>query len=160
MSVRARGYCITSYDLTLLEKLPVLVEGQKLRYACGQVEVCPSTGKKHFQGYVEFPTPRTASSAKDVIGVRTLHIERRLGKAIYCLCCFALSHYHAGSREQARAYATKEDTRSEGPFHWGQWDAGGQGSRSDLEEVKNKLKRGASVADIAEEHFASWVCRA
>lgn len=109
MSVRARAWCVTSFDLTLVERLPVLVESRKLRYAACQVEKCPTTGREHLQAYIEFPAPRTLKSGKDVIGDVSAHFEVRRGSA-----------------EEARNYVRKEETRVRGPWEWGEF-IGGQG---------------------------------
>lgn len=61
-----------------------------------------------------------------------------------------------GTREEARNYTRKEDSRLQGPFEKGTWEAGGSGARNDLLDVKRKLDDGHDEKHIATEHFESW----
>ena len=63
-----------------------------------------------------------------------------------------------GTREQAKAYCSKDDTRIEGPWEKGNWEAGGIGTRTDLRRIKEKLDAGVSTECIAhsDEHFETW----
>jgi hypothetical protein len=56
-----------------------------------------------------------------------------------------------GSRDQARDYCRKEDTRKDGPWEVGQWKAGGAGRRTDLSGIVDACKTG-SIKRVAEEH--------
>lgn len=109
----------------------------KMRYMIYQAEQCPTTGKKHFQGYVEFHRSQKLGAAKKALGDPKLHLDVR-----------------QGSRAQARDYCMKEDTRMPegGPFEFGEWIEGSQGKRTDLDEVSVKIKAGKSFKEIATEH--------
>lgn len=93
-------------------------------YAVFQAEHGES-GTPHFQGYVEWPSRQT----KRLTAVRKLlptgHWEMR-----------------HGSRDQARDYAMKEDTRDPGtePIEVGVWQAVAQGKRTDLAAAIDTLK--------------------
>jgi hypothetical protein len=105
-----------------------------------QKESCPETGREHYQGYSEFTRPVRISSLK--VGVfNTAHFERR-----------------RGTRDQAIAYCSKEESRVEEPVWVGDFKRGGHGRRVDLQEVKCLLDEGSSELTISEEHFAAW-CR-
>lgn len=95
-------------------------------------------GTKHIQGYVEFKRTIKLGGVKKLFP--RAHLEPRMG-----------------TRDQARAYAMKEDTRLSGPYEHGEWKESQQGKRNDLLEVQEKLKTGASLKRIADEHFAQWV---
>lgn len=118
-------------------------EGSHVRYAIWQREIAPSTGTPHFQGYVEFDD-----------NVRITHCRKILPGAHW--------EHRRGSRKQAIAYCSKDDTRAEGegagPFEYGTRESGGQGARNDLLEAKTLIDSGATEAQVADDHFASW-CR-
>lgn len=111
---------------------------EHVRYACWQRESGES-GTPHFQGYIELRKPQRFSYFSGILG--GAHFEQA-----------------RGSREQARAYCRKEDSRLEGPFEYGQWDEGGQGTRSDLQQVQARIIEGATEREIADEFFADY-CR-
>lgn len=105
----SRSWCATIYirgDGTLQ---PANDPQAAWRYAIGQLEECPETGRLHWQVYVEYNTPvRRASVCSDfdvvqaggerrVLTKREFHGERRFG-----------------SREQARDYCRKADTHVPG----------------------------------------------
>jgi len=91
-------------------------------------------GTPHFQGYVEFTNRKRLTEL------------RRLDEW-HC-------HWEArrGTRFQARDYAMKEDTRTDGPFEIGEWDGIAQGKRNDLNECALMIKEGATLQKIAEEY--------
>lgn len=70
-----------------------------VRYAIFQLERCDTTGRLHVQGYLEFKGPCRPPAAKRAIGNESAHVEKR-----------------RGSRQEARDYARKEETRVCGPF--------------------------------------------
>lgn len=132
----ARHYCFTSFE----DHCPVFTEGGHVRYMIYQRERCPKTFKEHWQGYVELKRPIVVGNLLKKTGLKALlqselHAEPR-----------------RGTRDQARAYCMKEDTRLWGPYEFGSWDLGGQGARSDLKSATDMVKRGASDADIANDH--------
>lgn len=111
---------------------------EKIRYAVYQKERGES-GTEHYQGYVEFNRNQRFAACKKLLP--TAHWEPR-----------------KGSRNQARDYAMKEDTRIEGPWEFGEWRSKGQGNRKDMQEVQQMLKDGASLKEVAENHFGLY-CR-
>jgi len=119
-------------------RVPGPIDEKRVRYAVWQLERCPTSGKLHWQGYVELRRSSRMPAAQKAVGLpKGTHFEAR-----------------KGSREQARDYCMKAESRvgdmpgvSPGPFEWGEWIAG-QGSRSDLhhavecsslKEVKEKF---------------------
>lgn len=59
-----------------------------------------------------------------------------------------------GTWAQARDYAMKEQTRKDGPWTVGYVQAAeGQGSRNDLNEVKDKIDAGSTMLEVFENHF-------
>lgn len=109
-----------------------------IRYCVYQRELCPTTNREHFQGYAEFDAPVRWPTVQSWPGMETAHLEARLK-----------------SQRHAIRYCTKEETRIEGPWTWG--EAANQGARTDLAQVKRRLDEGASMAEIAQEHFSDFV---
>lgn len=108
-----------------------------VRYAIYQHEVGDDTATQHFQGYIEFNCPTRLAAARNILP--TAHWEPR-----------------RGSRDQAREYCRKPDTRVDGPYEFGKWISGG-GSRTDLISVQEDLDNGVSMPDIASNHFGTFL---
>jgi len=106
-----------------------------IRYVCGQLEKGTHV---HFQGYLELTRPMRMA------GIKKLFVDG--------------AHYEVrkGTREEARAYCMKEDTRIDGPYEWGELSAG-SGQRSDLEGAITVAKEEGIVA--AAEQFPSQYAR-
>lgn len=112
---------------------------EPLRYLVYQEEV-GERGTRHFQGYMEFKTPVRVSQVKSLVGTNRIHLERR-----------------RGTREQAREYAMKEDTRVDGPFEFGEFKSGGQGKRNDIIQLKELIDSGASKKAIWDAQPANFL---
>ena len=85
------------------------------RYAVWQKE-SGDNGTIHLQGYVEFLKSVSFKAAKKTIG-NGAHLEDR-----------------RGTRDQARDYCRKEETRIAGPWEFGTWISG-SGARTDIEQL-------------------------
>lgn len=137
--MQSRSYCWTYFGQKTPDEVKSdLNDSGFVRYGIFQKEVCPDTQRAHLQGYCEFDRPiRLARFQRILPGV---HCERR-----------------RGSRNRARNYCRKEDTRIDGPWEIGEWEAGGQGRRTDLTEIKARIEDGAGPRQIADEYFNQWV---
>lgn len=129
---RSRGFCFTinNIQLPLCQQLQVVGQLPHFRYAIAQEEEA-ATGTHHYQGYVEFDrTVRWNALRASMPGA---HIERRFG-----------------SRDQAREYCRKADTRVPGtePQEVGRWILG-PGARTDLEELADEVRAHRSMRQIA-----------
>lgn len=97
-------------------------------------------GTEHFQGYIELEQRLRMANVKSKISyLLRSHLELR-----------------RGSRQQARDYCVKEDTRIEGPWAFGDICLTGelhtnQGHRSDLDEMASLIRLGTKVEDMPEE---------
>ena len=121
---KVRHYCITFW------KKPNITS-DKVRYAIFGEEIAPTTGKVHWQSYVEFTAPQRISTLyKHFDGDKAIRAEIR-----------------RGTRDQAREYCQKDGKYTE----YGKWISG-QGHRSDLDEVVGKLKNGTKLSEIMLEH--------
>lgn len=101
----------------------------KIRYAIIGEEICPTTKNTHWQCYFEFSKPIRMKGAKLLLDDEKAHLEIR-----------------KGTREQARDYCKKDNKFSE----LGEWISG-QGHRSDLKKIVQKLKEGTKLSQIMED---------
>ena len=100
-----------------------------------QCEICPETKTPHLQGYVRFKKNKRFNAVK-ALDSDKIHWELR-----------------RGTHEQARDYASKEESRDPGPDS-GPWFIGDdpcQGHRTDLDEAAKALREGVSLQTLAAE---------
>jgi len=110
-----------------------------VNYFIYQLEICPETGREHFQCYMELSTKKSFTQIKDECdGLENGHFEARRGTA-----------------KQAKAYCSKEDSRVEGPWEYG--EAKAQGAREDLVNLKATIDSGATLREISDEHFGEFL---
>lgn len=134
----ARHYCFTLNN----PKYLIDLNHPQIRYGIYSEEI-GEHGNHHFQGYVELSDPqRFTWFKKNIPGMEEAHFEKR-----------------HGTRDQARDYCRKTDdpTFIDGPYEFGEWEAGGQGARNDIPQVLADIKSGISMVDIAETHPRAWV---
>lgn len=116
---------------------------EHIAYAAWQKERAPSTGNLHWQIYVRYTNSKRFTTVTRLWPDGT-HIEIAERNEEYC-----------------RNYCNKEDTRVEGPFQYKpeNYDpqAGQQGRRTDLQDIYNQLKGGATLAVIAEQYPADVI---
>lgn len=112
----------------------LLIECPIHRYSVFQLEEGEEHGTPHYQGYIELTSPRRISYMKALFGP-VPHWETR-----------------RGSRDQARTYCMKQETRQDGPWELGDWQAGSQGRRNDIRAFKNAIQEGASKSELVEDH--------
>lgn len=109
----------------------------RVRWIVFQLERSPS-GTPHYQGYIQFHRPQ-----------RLAAVSRILGGGAWC-------QPRNGNHQQAYDYATKDDTRLEGP-----WEAGdpssGPGHRSDLSGVQHALDEGMTMQQVSSDFFGPFV---
>ena len=110
-------------------------EGQ-VKYITGQLERGES-GNVHLQYIVQFTT------AKRLNGVRAAVNDQTHWEPIY------------GSIAQARAYVTKEATRIDGPWEYGQIAASGK--RRGYDEAVDAVMQGTPLQRVAQEFPGIWV---
>lgn len=99
------------------------------RYVIFQKEA-GKKGTPHYQGYVEFYKPK---------------------RYVWCSKNIAPGWWkkREGTREQARAYCQKGDTRLDGPWEAGQFLDSGQGKRTDIDRLVELAEQGLSTHEIA-----------
>lgn len=134
----SRNWCFTAFNLGLKDRLADLPAD--ITYLICQHERAPDTGREHLQGYVELRRPVRMAGLKRLLADETVHVEPR-----------------RGTRDSARDYCRKSDTRVDGPWEHGTWRATTQGHRSDLEAIKLLVDSGARGLDIAQQAWGAWL---
>lgn len=101
-----------------------------------------SEGTEHLQGYIRLKIKSRMPKVKRVLGSDHVHLETAKGTEV-----------------QNREYCTKSDTRIDGPFEYGTYnaDAGRQGSRSDLTAVSAMVLTGAPLSQVATSHPEAFI---
>lgn len=130
----SRSYCFTLNNYTE-EHLELIFENwacnrysKDIRYMIFGYEI-GEKGTMHLQGYLELFKPQRLTGIKRIIGIEQIHWEIR-----------------RGTREQARDYCMKEGSIEE----FGDWEAGGQGSRTDLTRVLHAIDTKTPIREIME----------
>jgi len=104
--MRARNVLFTQFLPDGIQGGDVLVpsEWPDVAFAVWQMELCPTTNRIHYQGYIEFVGKKSWSwIQQNCEGLETAHFEQR-----------------KGSQAEARRYCMKEDTRIDGPWEFGE----------------------------------------
>lgn len=132
---QARHWCFT--DNNPDGDLNVCLNTTGVRYAVWQLEV-GENGTEHHQGYVELERSQRLSWVKNLIP--EAHWETR-----------------KGSRDQARNYCMKTEGRLDGPWEIGDYTSGGQGNRTDIQELKTDIDHGMSEREIWDKHPLAYL---
>lgn len=136
---QAKNWVFTLYPRPLQVRIPDPEDWAiKPVFLVYNTEVCPETGRRHFQGVVGYDQK-----------VRRTQIMPDLGK------CWLQP---AKNLRGAIKYAQKEDSRMPGtePIIYGTLPKTGQGSRNDLNEFKEAIDGGASNEELYDDHFATY----
>lgn len=125
---RAYSFTLNNYQEDIFDYLEAAFSKGKIRYLIAGKEIAPTTGTPHIQGYIYYHNQTAFSTFKKMIGKKA-HIEKS-----------------KGSPEQNEIYCKKEGNYIE------LGDKPNQGARTDLDEVKEKIKSGLKVDDICMEN--------
>lgn len=104
-----------------------------------QEERCPSSGRTHMQGYVEFDNA----------------VEWEVVKLLFGNECHLEDAYK--DQKSNIIYCSKQRTRIGRSFNRGFTVPSGRGRRNDLEIIHDKLRGGASLQSISDEHFGDFI---
>lgn len=134
---RYRNWCFTinNYTDAEISHLQSLHLRSRVAYIIFGRET-GSNGTPHLQGYVELGVAMRLRSIKDLLGGSRVHCERRLG-----------------TPQQASEYCKKEGDYEE----YGVQQRTRQGNRTDLNEVKASIDQGATMVDLANDHFTTFL---
>lgn len=132
-------WTLNNYTDAQLDTLnQVVTEVESVKYLCYGIEIAPTTGTPHLQGYMEVKHPVTMARVKTLLGSQGAHVTAS-----------------QGTPQQNREYCSKD-----GLFHeFGEISAHreGQGRRTDLDDVRLMIEDGRTDLEIAQLHFNSWV---
>lgn len=116
-----------------------LVSSSGIVFLCFQLEKAPDTGREHFQGFAYFRHPVPFDTA--LVRVREV-MARDDGYEI----CHPYVAAAKGTPEQCQAYCSKSESAVEGSYvEFGKCPK--QGTRSDINQVKDDLQSGMSLKD-------------
>lgn len=152
--IQGKFWCFTeqSQPEEFKENMGVIFNSGGIAYICGQLEIASTTGKLHFQGYVQLEISRALSWVKNNISA-TAHWEKQKGTNV-----------------QARKYCTPEkeeekETLVQGSFvEFGTFIAGRAvaGARNDIHSFREAIIGGATQKELIEndahlETFAKYI---
>lgn len=132
--MRARRWTITlnnysEEDLRIWKALTT----DTVKYLIFGEESAPTTGTAHLQGYVEFTSLKTMAQVKSLFGER-IHLEKA-----------------KGTGQQNQTYCSKGENIVEvGTLVI-------RGQRTDLQEIQELIRTGASEMEIATNYFSQWI---
>lgn len=148
---KSKFWCFTEFDTRGMEgefvHPPVKTQRQTIpwTYLVWGLETCPTTGRVHKQGYVEFKDRVTLDQIKRAWGDK-VHLEKRWGTA-----------FQAASYCKKEAWDLDDPTQAEWipneyVFEEGKISNPEQGRRGDLSDIKTAiLKEGAQMLDIIDQ---------
>lgn len=133
----ARNYCFTLFNADPFDLLDQLEKNANIvKYAIFQEEKTEE-GKAHLQGYAELKKPMRIPGVKKIIGEGHYELRR-------------------GSRDQARAYCTKTESRLSGPYEHGDWEVT-QGFRSELDRVEKMITEKKNLLEVYMENKKTYI---
>jgi hypothetical protein len=133
MTRSAKHYCFTVNNYTEQDESALSTLAETVSYLVYGRE-CGANGTPHLQGFVSFKTRKTFNQAKTSINARA-HLE-----------------VARGSPQENRNYCKKDGDYEE----FGECPVG-QGKRSDLEVIAERLREGEQLRKIAHEHPGSFI---
>lgn len=112
-----------------------------VNYVSWQFERGEGTENLHIQGYIEVKKSSKFTAIQAIGGpFLRAHFEHR-----------------RGSRDQARDYTRKVESRVAGPFEWGEWVPNAQGKRNDLGAVSSIIVGGGGIKRVADEYPQEFI---
>lgn len=109
-----------------------------ISYIVFQLEIGSETNKTHYQGYLECTRQVRITQLKTCIGTP--------GDYFFARAKFIQAN---GSGDDNKKYCTKDDTRIDGPWEYGQLKQ--QGKRNDLARMRDLVRDGATMITLLDE---------
>lgn len=128
---RNRSFVLTSF----LDDPPYYDEN-KCKYLLYAPEVCPDTGRKHWQGFVYFYDKKSLNQAQKILKCPKVHFEIALSDDLNDQKDYIIGPYE--NEGKVKPYNPDHVVKGEEP---------NQGKRSDLIELKNKILKGELSCD-------------
>lgn len=154
-NLKSKYWCFTDFH----NEVQYLIASRKFTYLIYGEEICPKNdkfgneGKKHNQGYVEFPNAITLGE-KGFLKITTprIHYEKRKGTQTQAID-YCKGWTWEGDKKIFKAPFFKENIY----FEFGTPSENNQGKRNDLLNLKESLDKGSKLSEIAENHFESFL---
>lgn len=126
---RSRNYCFTINNVEAYCPIHLrnILSHKQIKYAVYGREVAPTTGKAHYQGYLQFKALKTLMQLKKVLPGAHIEVAK-------------------GTPSQNRDYCIKD-----GDYEEFGTPPKGQGTRTDLDKAVDLIKEGATMQKLAEE---------
>ena len=140
---RTRDICFTYFG----DEPPLFQPRRGIAYLVYQLEVCPDTDRRHWQGFAQANNPKASINAwQTALRIPGAHLEPRRGTV-----------------QQAIDYCKKDSSRAEGAT----WHEHGQpnlrdnqGARIDLDDAADKIRAKRRWADVVnDESLFPVVCK-
>lgn len=133
---QCRTWCFTDFqnDCAKLKKVFDMYYPETIRGMAWGIEICPTTGKEHRQGFIQFVNKKRLQGVQKFFGHK-IHVETV-----------------KGAIEDNERYCSKDGKY----VKYGKFIS--QGYRTDLENIQREINNGANVSDIMENHFDMY-CR-
>ncbi len=138
MTSRRYIFTINNPKFTGPDLLTVIKDENWALFTVLQLELGTGTGTIHLQGWVVWTTPIRVTQCRGRLG-GSAHVEPQLGSDI-----------------EAYAYATKEDTRQDGPWELGPRPSG-RGFREDIAGIRRDVLAGRSDRHLVEQYFGTYL---
>ncbi len=132
MFCQSKNWAFTDYEL--LDWNIIFNEDERVNYICWGLEICPTTKRKHYQGWIQIREKKRLGGIKKVCRSKTIHIKS-------CI----------GTEEQNDIYCQKDNV------YWRVGVYTTQGKRTDLDELKKIIDEGGTLRKIADENFPAFL---
>lgn len=135
-----RNFCFTLFGVGGAAPPPLVLDDVPswVTFVVYQTEKCETTGRIHFQGYLECQGQQTfVRIKKEWPALLAAHFEPR-----------------RGSQAQAIEYCEKLDTQVSAPVRIGEPKS--QGSRGDLLLIKEKIDLKRPLQEVCQDHFGTF----
>lgn len=151
----SRNYCFTSFTVSQWDQSRIsqlmLSPTSKIRYLVYQFEECPTTSRLHVQGYIEFISPVREVAVKNFFSDPHMRLFKRDGSPSqarhYCMC--SGSSCDCGDERRFKKIV------KDGPYEFGYFGIT-QGKNTGLLTVQSALNNGATIKDVAINHFPTF----
>jgi len=125
------------------------MESNHIEYMCWGLERAPVTGNEHFHVYLRFSVKKRMSTVVQIFGSNQIHCETCKGSEKDCRDYCRCLGKHVNKQNEHITGGERGDYKEE--------EGKGQGKRSDLQEVAERVAHGALPAAIAAEHPVTYV---
>jgi len=138
---KTRSWCFVLHanDQDELDEVPIAWNPDYMEYLVYQMERAPTTGRRHFQGFLYTKNPVAMTTLKNKFGSR-INWQPKVANS---------------TNAQAAEYCKKAETRLMPPQEFGVLPS--QGTRSDLLAIQQMLDQGAGMLEVARANFGSFL---